>query len=700
MNALQYETSPYLLQHANNPVNWFGWSLETLARAKKENKPILVSIGYATCHWCHVMAHESFEDAATAKFMNENFVNIKIDREERPDLDMIYMAACQIFTGGGGWPLNVFLTPDAKPYFAGTYFPPKPMHQRQSWRDVLITMADAFRNKKKQVYEQADHITKLIAERNNTFGSKVSKNQNIKSFIRFEKNDISKLEAIVKTIKQTFDTQFGGFGGAPKFPHAMLLNFLNEFSFYNKTKLGTEAATHVQNTIEQMLDGGIYDQLGGGFARYCVDARWKIPHFEKMLYDNALLIPLIAKFKTSESNLFLVGLMETIQFVAKELSNLNSNTFEPFGFYSAIDADSEGVEGTFYTWSYDEFCKVAGKNVDILVQAFGVTKEGILHGKNILAAYNPHESFLIEKNITIEKYSDMLFAGIKKLYKHRTKRVRPITDTKMILSWNAMMVSALCAAYQSTRDELHEILALKSIRFLQINFYNAQLKNLCHTFSNGKQSYNAFLDDYAEYIAALIEVYYLEFDTEFLEQAQQWLKYCIENFWDKTSSGFFYSEASQTDLISRQKDYFDNATPSGNSTMAQNLLKLSIITGNLNYRDMAQKMIAQILPQVESYPNGFGRWLSAYQSCVEGITEVAVIGSDSKKVARQIYFAQIPNCIIMASENANKNFPLLNQSDSEFEKSKKCRIFVCSDYVCQNPVDSVTEALKLIVGIC
>lgn len=704
MNALQHETSPYLLQHANNPVNWFGWSVETLARAKKENKPILVSIGYATCHWCHVMAHESFEDVATAKFMNENFINIKIDREERPDLDMIYMTACQIFTGGGGWPLNVFLTPEAKPYFAGTYFPPSTdvkfhvstNYQRPSWREVLITMADAFKNKKEQVYEQAEKITELIAERNNTFGGNKLESKSVKSFLNLEKNDTNKLETIVKTIKQTFDTQFGGFGGAPKFPHAMLLNFLNQFSYYNKTKLGIEAAAHVKKTISRMLDGGIYDQLGGGFARYSVDAAWTVPHFEKMLYDNALLITVIARSMESKDYHFQAGLIETIQCITKELSNLDFNTFEPFGFYSAIDADSEGEEGTFYTWSYDEFCKVLGKKSDILTYAFGVTQSGNLDGKNVLTAFNPDEKFLKEKKLTYRQYNDLVFAGIKKLFAHRSKRERPITDTKMILSWNAMMVSALCTAHQSTKEELYKVYALKSLAFLKQNFYVPKENNLAHTFSKGEQRYAAFLDDYAEYIAALIEAYYLEFDTEYLIEAHHWLKYSIQNFWDEASGAFYYSEANQTDLISRQKDYYDNATPSGNSTMAQNLLKLSIITADLNYRDMAHKMISQILPEVERYPNGFGRWLSAYQSCVEGITEVAVIGRGAKALAQKIYFAQTPNCIIMASETVDKNYPLLNQNALEFVDSEKCCIFVCSDYVCQKPVHSVEEAMAMI----
>ncbi len=696
MNALQHETSPYLLQHANNPVDWFGWSGETLARAKKENKPILVSIGYATCHWCHVMAHESFEDAATAKFMNENFINIKIDREERPDLDMIYMAACQIFTGGGGWPLNVFLTPDAKPYFAGTYFPPTSKYKKPTWREVLITMSDAFKNKKEQVYEQAEKITELIALRNNTFGGEKLESKTVKSFLNFEKEG-NPLDAIIKTIKQTFDTQFGGFGGAPKFPHAMLLNFLNEYSYYNKSKLGVEAKNHVQKTLSCMIQGGIYDQLGGGFARYSVDAQWTVPHFEKMLYDNALLLTVMAHSLDSKNPKIELSLIETImKCILKEFSTLDVETFQPFGFYSAIDADSEGEEGTFYTWHYDEFCRVVGKQFDILTKAFGVTKTGNLDGKNVLTAYLPDDNFLKDKRIITEKYSDLVLKAQQKLFAHRALRERPITDTKMILSWNAMMISALCEAFKGTKEESYKMFALKSLEFLKEKFYVATDKNLCHTFSNGKQRYNAFLDDYAEYIAALIEAYYLDFNTEFLKQAHQWLKYSVENFWDEASCAFFYSEASQTDLISRQKDFYDNATPSGNSTMAQNLLKLSIITGDLNYRDMAHKMIAQILPEAESYPNGFGRWLSAYQSCVQGITEVAVIGKGANALAQKIYFAQIPNCIIMSSETVDKNYPLLNQNALEFANSEKCCIFVCSDYVCQKPVHTVREVLALI----
>ncbi len=695
MNALQYETSPYLLQHANNPVDWFGWSAATLARAKEENKPILVSIGYATCHWCHVMAHESFEDVATAQFMNANFINIKIDREERPDLDMIYMAACQIFTGGGGWPLNVFLTPDAKPYFAGTYFPPTSMYQRPSWRDVLLTMADAFKNKHDQVTEQSEKITELIAERNNTFGGK--KLEKIDSFLKLEKNDTNKLDAIVKTLKQTFDTEFGGFGGAPKFPHAMVLNFLTEYSYYNKTKLGEDALNHVRKTLLYMICGGIYDQLGGGFARYSVDSQWIVPHFEKMLYDNALLITVMARAKESENPEIELALFETItKCILKEFSAVELEQFQPFGFYSAIDADSEGEEGTFYTWSHEEFCEVVGENFDILTKAYGVTKLGNLESKNVLSSFVPDAQFLKNKKITPEDYGDIVLEAKQKLFAHRALRERPITDTKMILSWNAMMISALCNAFQSTKEEFFKMLALKPLEFLKANFLNSASKNLCHTFSNGEQRYNAFLDDYAEYIAALLESYHLDFDTTHLEEAKHWMEYVIENFWDEESHAFYYSEASQTDLISRQKDFYDNATPSGNSTMAQNLLKLSVITANLEYRDKAHKMIAQILPEAERYPNGFGRWLSAYQSCVIGITEIAVIGENAKALAQQIYFEQMPNCVIMASDSVNKNYPLLNQNASEFVNSKKCRIFVCTDYVCQKPVYTVKDALALI----
>ena len=522
INKLINETSPYLLQHAHNPVNWFPWSDEALEKARRENKPILVSIGYSACHWCHVMERESFEDQETARLMNEHFINIKIDREERPDLDHIYMDAVQAMTGSGGWPLNVFLTPVAKPFYGGTYFPPKRAFNRPSWQEVLLAVTEAFTQRRNEIDAQAENLTEHLLQ-SNAFG--ISSQAEISVFTK------EKINEAFENIMKNADKKWGGFGKAPKFPQSFVIQYLLRFFYATENK---EALDQALLSIDKMIDGGIYDQIGGGFARYSTDTEWLVPHFEKMLYDNALLLSVISEaYQITNDKRYKEVIEETIQFVQRELMHPEG------GFYAALDADSEGEEGKFYVWDHAEVVELLKEDGTIFCDFYDIRPGGNWEEKNILQRKKKEEIFCKEKNISLEELKRILQKGKGVLLKKRSERVRPQTDDKILLGWNSLMTTSLCKAFAATGNESFKKLAIDNMQFLLKKVSNNNTVDFFHSWKNDIAKQPAFLDDYAFLIQALIQLQEITGDINYLEKAKMITEHVLEKFNDSATIFFF-----------------------------------------------------------------------------------------------------------------------------------------------------------------
>ncbi|MFZ9302549.1 MAG: thioredoxin domain-containing protein, partial [Sediminibacterium sp.] len=518
-NALIHEQSPYLLQHAHNPVNWIAWSSSIFELAQTQNKPILLSIGYAACHWCHVMERESFEDEEVARYMNAHFINVKVDREERPDVDQIYMDALQAMTGSGGWPLNIFLLPNGKPFYGGTYFPPKTLPQRASWMDVLKGVHEAFQTNQEKLIEQANNLTTHLVQ------------TNIKEKIDFDSTttypSLEEFDLMTKRILQNADTQWGGFGVAPKFPQTFSIQVLLRNYFANKDQ---SAIVHAVRSLDKMIQGGLYDHLGGGFARYSTDAQWQAPHFEKMLYDNALLIGVLTEaYQLTKKRVYKNVIQETIHFVFRELSDTNGM------FYAALDADSEGVEGKYYTWSYEELQALLPENLlKPFCQYFQIKEAGNWEHTNIVWTIN-----LIE-----EAWNEDLVEAKKILFTQREKRIRPGTDTKILLSWNCLMIIALCKAYAITEDKSLLERAEKNMQWLSIHMQSKE-GYLFHSSTNGHLKSMAFLEDYASMMQALIELHKATGNKSYLKNAKSWMEYVQLHFIDEQKVFFYFTSDEQ-----------------------------------------------------------------------------------------------------------------------------------------------------------
>lgn len=588
-NRLVHETSPYLLQHAHNPVDWYPWGEEALERAKKEDKPILVSIGYAACHWCHVMEHESFEDEATAGLMNERFVNIKIDREERPDLDHIYMDAVQAMTGSGGWPLNVFLTPEGRPFYGGTYFPPKPAFNRVSWTDLLQQVSEAFQNKRTEINAQADNLTAHL-ERSNSFVQK----------FKAEPASEADLHTIYSNIMKNADREEGGFGRAPKFPQTFIILYL--LHYYQLTQKA-EALEQACLSLDKMIQGGLYDQIGGGFARYSTDAEWLAPHFEKMLYDNALLISVLSEaYQLTQKKLYRKAIEQTMDFIQQEL--LSSEK----GFYAALDADSEGEEGKFYVWSKAEIEEVLGDEADLFCAFYDVAEEGNWEGHTILRVKVPMEEFAAARNIPVEELEEKLRKSIDLLLVRRAQRIRPSLDDKILLGWNALMNMACSKAYAALEREEYRQLAIENMEFILDAFYDKATGGFYHTYKEGKAKYRAFLDDYACLVQALTRLKEVTGNWKYLEKASEVMSYVIAYFSDPEDGLFYFTHKDQSDVIIRKKEIYDGATPSANALMGENLFYLSAVSNRPEWKKQAEDMMAGLLETVKAYPSSFGVW--------------------------------------------------------------------------------------------
>ncbi len=650
-NRLINETSPYLLQHAHNPVDWYPWAEEALSKARSENKPILLSIGYSACHWCHVMEHESFENEAIAKLMNDNFINIKVDREERPDLDQIYMNAVQMMTHHGGWPMTVFLTPEGFPFYGGTYFPPEDRYNMPGFPKVLMSLAEAYRERPEDVAQTAASVVQELERLNQAR----------------ESNELlapELLDTASRGIVKNYDPVNGGFGGAPKFPPAMTLEFLLR-TYYRTGR--PQALEIVAETCRKMADGGIYDQLGGGFHRYSTDARWLVPHFEKMLYDNALLSRLYLHYYQLTNEEWARRIAEGIlDYVVREMTDAAG------GFYSTQDADSEGVEGKFFVWSVEEIESVLGEAAAALFcKYYNVTEGGNFEEKNILNVTYTVAEVASDAKVTSEQLEESLEQSRRKLFEVRERRIKPGRDEKILTAWNGMMLASFAeaAAIFDRKDYLE--IARRNARFLLNNLRKDGL--LLRTYKDGKAKLNAYLEDYAFLADGLLTLYEVSGEFEWFEEALAITNKMVEEFWDDQEGGFFYTGKSHETLIVRAKDYFDNATPSGNSVAAEVLLRLATLTDNEDYRRRAVSILRLVAETVRRYPSGFGRALCALDFHLGTPKEIAIIGdselAETQALLREVWRHYLPNKVIAQASSVESQGKLSGSDESRPAKA-------------------------------
>lgn len=675
-NHLIHETSPYLLQHAHNPVDWYPWTEEALEKARKEDKPILISIGYAACHWCHVMERESFEDPEVAALMNEYFVNIKIDREERPDLDHIYMDAVQAMTGSGGWPLNVFLTPEGRPFYGGTYFPPRRAFNRSSWTEVLTGIRQAFAERREEIETQAGNMIAHL-EQASQFGRSAYAEASVK------------MEEVAANLLRTADREWGGFGRAPKFPQTFVIRFLLRYGRgQDKEGLETDARRQALLSLDKMIEGGIYDQIGGGFARYATDTEWLVPHFEKMLYDNALLVAVLSEAARLTGKSRYAGVIrETMTFVKRELLSAEG------GFYAALDADSEGEEGRYYVWSKAEIEKMLGEQAELFCEYYDISAAGNWEGKNILRIQEPDiAAFARLRGLDPAKTEKLLQEGREQLLNVRQKRVRPLLDDKIILGWNALMNTACSQAFRATGEEEYRRLAVRNMEFLLEQFADgAEEGRLFHTWKNGRARYPAFLDDYAFLTEALLQLYEITTDIGWLKEAGVLMDYVWEHFGDEEGPLFYYTPDYQTDVILRKKEIYDGAVPSGNSVMAANLYRLGIYFDSGIWRERAEKMLESLSGVVGRYPGSFGNWAGLMQEWEEGTHEIVVLGPE-KETYEKILYEFIPHSLLFYSATENQDFALTQGKKA----GGKANIYLCKNFACREPVQAIKQLMSLI----
>ena len=667
-NHLVHETSPYLLQHAHNPVDWYPWGEEAFEKARSENKPILLSIGYSACHWCHVMAHESFEDEEIAKLMNENFVNIKVDREERPDLDQIYMNAVQMMTHHGGWPMTVFLTPDAVPFYGGTYYPPQDRYNMPGFPRVLIGVAEAYRDRQDDIRETGTSLVNELRRLSTTSGSD-------------HPIEAELLNAAYVGIIRNYDSINGGFGGAPKFPPAMALEFLLRVCARTGNR---EALEMVTFTCDKMANGGIYDHLGGGFHRYSTDAKWLVPHFEKMLYDNALLSRLyLHYFQVSQAPKAREIVEGVLDYVLREMKDPAG------GFYSTQDADSEGHEGKFFVWDLKEIQEILDETQASLFCAYyNITEGGNFEGKNIPNVTRSLEELATGYNVPVAALEESLKESKRKLFELRETRVKPDRDEKIITAWNGLMLASFAEAGVILNRPDYSEAARQNAEFLLSNLRHDGA--LFRTWKDGVAKFNAYLEDYAFLSEGLLTLFETTGEFRWLKEAQVLSDRMIEEFWDSLSGGFFFTGKSHENLIVRSKDYFDNATPSGNSVSALVLLRLAMLTDNENYRNLATAILREISDSARRYPSGFGYALSAADFLLSTPKEVAIIGSsptDIQMLLREVWRRYLPNKVVAPGYGIN----ILPLWEGRTMLNGLPTAFVCEHYTCKQPVNEVSE---------
>lgn len=675
-NRLAGENSPYLLQHKNNPVDWYPWGEEALKKARDEDKPIFLSIGYSACHWCHVMEHESFENDETAQFMNEHFVNIKVDREERPDLDKIYMNAVVAIAGQGGWPMSVFLTPNGEPFFGGTYFPPVTRYGMPSFQDVLKSVINAWKSKRDDVVHSADELTNHVRK---SFTSAKEKKPLDKSIP----------DQAAMTLAQSYDWQNGGWGKAPKFPQAMAIKFLLQRASRGD-KLALDIATHA---LRAMAKGGMYDVIGGGFARYSVDAIWLVPHFEKMLYDNALLgQAYLHAYLVTKDPFFLKISEDTLDFVSQEM------THELGGFYSSLDADSEGEEGKYYVWSLEEIKSIITDKDDLnlFVMAYGLSDKGNFEGKNVLQRVRNDEELSERLGLDEKQVKEDINRLNQFLLKERGKRGLPTIDDKVLVSWNAWMSIAFSEAARYLQREDYLNIAKKNMIFVIDHLYHEKSGRLSRSWRDGKAQHNAYLEDYASLILALLSLYQADFNPKWFQLAKTLTQNMIMHFSDP-DGGFFDTRDDHESLITRPKEIQDNATPSGNSLAVKALLLMAAYTGQGDWYDKAEMGICSVQEYFPRYSSAFGNWLCAMDLVVTGIQEIAIIGEVEKQETQSLismaWETLRPYTVLaQSSYPAPEGSPPLLQDRAMVDG--KPSAYVCRNMVCDSPTTSPKELQK------
>jgi uncharacterized protein YyaL (SSP411 family) len=664
-NRLSKETSPYLLQHADNPVDWYPWNEDALTKAILEDKPIFLSIGYSACHWCHVMAHESFEDERIAAILNEYFVNIKVDREERPDLDRIYMNAVQALTGSGGWPMSVFLTPDGEPFYGGTYFPPVPRHGMPSFAQVLLTVADAWENRRDELVRGGQQLVDAIERR---------------MAVAESGGDVPlehrALDVAFQNTEQSFDSVYGGWGGAPKFPQPMVLEFLLRYHHTTGDPLSLQMVTQ---TLEAMARGGMYDQLGGGFHRYSVDDRWLVPHFEKMLYDNGQLARVyLHAWQVTGEPFYRTIAEEILDYVVREMTDPAG------GFYSAQDADSEGEEGKFFVWEPDEIRSVLGEQADHFVRVYGVTEQGNFEGKNILELKGSFQE------------RGALAQARRRLFAARGERIHPGRDDKVLASWNGLMLAAFAEATRVLKRDDYQQVAERTAEFLLSQLRTPEGR-LYHTWKDGFAKFNGYLEDHTHLIEGLLELYQTTFDPRWVQAAQELADVLIAHF-AAPEGGFFDTSDDHEPLITRPKELQDNAVPSGNGMAAYVLQRLAGLVVEPSYLELAHAALGTMQPTLAQYPLGFAQWLIALDYALAHPREIAIVGEhnapDTVALLDVLEGYRPHQIIALSSPNgASTTVPLLLERD---QIGGLATAYVCVDSVCRPPVTTPAALQELL----
>jgi len=667
-NHLSSETSPYLLQHKNNPVDWYGWNDEALKKAKDENKPIFLSIGYSACHWCHVMAHESFENNDVAEFMNENFVNIKVDREERPDIDDIYQKVCQIATGQGGWPLSIFLTPDQKPFYAGTYFPVLDSYGRSGFGSICRQLSQAWTEKPKDIEKSAEKFLVTL--------------QKAEAITVPSKLERVLLDEAALNLFQLGDSTYGGFGSAPKFPNAANVSFLFNYAKLSGHSKFTEFGL---KTLKKMAKGGIFDQIGGGFHRYSTDAKWLVPHFEKMLYDNALIpVNFAEAYQITNDPFYLEVLEKTLDFVLRDMTSPEG------GFYSAYDADSEGVEGKFYVWTKKEIKEILGDDADIFCLFYDVTDGGNWEGNTILCNNLGLSNVAFNFGTTEEKVQEILKKSSEKLLKVRSNRISPGLDDKVLVSWNSLMITAFAKGYRVTNDVKYLDAAKNCISFIEKNLFSDD--NLLRTYKNGTAKIDGYLEDYSYFVNALLDVFEIEPDVKYLKLASKLGHHLVDHFWDSENNNFFMTSDNHEKLIIRPKSNYDLSLPSGNSVSAFVLLRLYHILHEQKFLDITTKILESQAQMAAENPFGFGYLLNTLVIYLEKPVEITIINQENSEICQSLISKYLPNSFRVT---INDSAQLEKLSEYPFFAGKtfesKTSVFVCKDFSCSLPLRSLEE---------
>ena len=676
-NRLSTETSPYLIQHSDDPVDWYPWGEEALTKSRELNKPILLSIGYSACHWCHVMQHESFQNPEIADQMNRQFINIKVDREERPDLDSIYMRAVQMLTGHGGWPMTVFLTPEKKPFYGGTYFPPKDTHGMPGFKKVLDSLITIYYNQPHEVEKASNHIIELIHKNSDQANFRGSPTQKV-------------LDTAFSSLSREFDPVYGGFGRAPKFPQPMILSFLLR---YHHSTNNLEALSMVESTLNKMAGGGIYDQLGGGFHRYSTDEKWLIPHFEKMLYDNALLSRVyLETYKITGNPFYRKILEETLDYVLREMTGKDG------GFFSSQDADSENVEGKFFLWSEKEIIKELGEHdASIFSLLFDVTREGNFENQNILNIKSDLKTVAESKRLSEEMLAAIIQGNKQHLLKVRSKRIAPFVDQKQLTSWNGLMLAVLADSATTLQNEDYKLAAIQNASHLRSNLF--QQTRLLRTHNKGLSKLNGYLEDYSFLALGMLSVYKLTLDSIWLDTAMDLADNMLNLFWEETETAFYDTGTDHESLMVRPRESFDNAIPSGASIACSVLLHLSILTGRKHYREIASKAIESISNLAAQHPYGMGEWLGVLDFYLNQSNEVAIIGDPddpaNKALLQVIYDNFLPYTVVATSPEGDPEgldpSPILRLRT---KINGKPTAYVCTNYSCKSPVTNPIDLVN------